>query len=90
MAVPGAERLVELWEPRGAQEHERRGSSGVACGKGAMHTKTKLDAAPTAGSRRVRLRRLRPQLAGTAKELPNLFANLCRLTDAKRRSRPCY
>ena len=27
---------------------------------------------------------------GAAKELPNLFANLCRLTDARHRSRPCY
>jgi hypothetical protein len=26
---------------------------------------------------------------GAAKELPNLFANLCRLTDARHRSRPC-
>lgn len=29
---------------------------------------------------------LRP---GAAKELPNLFANLCRLTDPRHRSRPC-
>jgi len=26
---------------------------------------------------------------GAAKELPNLFANLCRLTDVRHRSRPC-